>query len=102
MAFQLPNPEQFKRLGAEMGMDITTEYAQSVINFVKPFADGYLMIAAQADELPAIRYLRGGLYRPEGEENKYGAWAVKTSIKGAETPARGLRSRTPTAWPACR
>ena len=84
MAFKLPNQDQLRAVGAEMGMDITPDYAKSVIDFIKPFADGYRMIAALADELPPIKYPRGGFYRPEGEENKYGAWAVKTQIKGAK------------------
>jgi amidase len=85
MAFQLPNQDQLKKLGAEMGMDIVTDYAQLIIDYMKPLADGYRMIAAQADELPPIKYPRGGFYRPEGEKNKYGAWTVKMSITGAET-----------------
>ena len=85
MAFKLPNHEQLKQVGSEMGMDVTPDYAQSVIEFLKRFADGYRVIATVADELPPVKYPRGGFYRPEGDENKYGAWAVKTSIKGAES-----------------
>jgi amidase len=85
MAFKLPNQDQLRKLGAEMGMDITPDYAQAVIEFMKPFADGYRMIAAMGDELPPIKYPRGAFYRPEGDENKYGAWAAKFSIKGAKS-----------------
>jgi amidase len=85
MAFKLPNQDQLRKVGAEMGMDITPDYAQAVIDYIKPFADGYRMIAALGDELPPIKYPRGGFYRPEGEENRYGAWALKTSIKGAKS-----------------
>jgi amidase len=85
MAFKLPNQDQLRAVGAEMGMDITPDYAQSVIEFIKPFADGYRMIAALADELPPIKYPRGGFHRPEGDENKYGAWAQKVHIKGAKS-----------------
>lgn len=85
MAFKLPNHDQLKKVGAEMGMDITPDYAQAVIDYIKPFADGYRMIMAQSDELPPIKYPRGGFHRPEGDENKHGAWALKTSIKGAKS-----------------
>ena len=64
-------------------MDVTQDYAEAVIEYIKPFAEGYRMIAALPDELPPIKYPRGGFFRPEGDENKHGAWAVKTSIKGA-------------------
>src|SRR5258708_19570682 len=33
--------------------------------------------------VPAVKYPRMPGYRPEGEENKYNAWYVKTEIKGA-------------------
>ena len=83
MAFKLPNPDQLRAIGAELGMDVTQDYAEAVIEYIKPFAEGYRMIAALPDELPPIKYPRGGFFRPEGDENKHGAWAVKTSIKGA-------------------
>jgi hypothetical protein len=85
ITFKLPTHEQLKKVGAEMGMDVPPDYAQSVIEFLKRFAEGYRLIAALGDELPPVRYPRGAFYRPEGDENKYGAWAVKTSIKGAES-----------------
>ena len=34
------------------------------------------------DELPAVKYPRGPGHRPSANENKLGAWYVKTSIKG--------------------
>ena len=85
MEFKLPNPDQLRKLGAEMGMDITADYANQMIEYITPFADGYRMIASLGDELPPIKYPRGGFYRPEGDENKYGAWAVKAHIKGAKS-----------------
>jgi len=83
MSFKLPNQDQIRDIGAELGMDLTAQYADSVIDFLKPFADGYRLIAALPDELPPVKYPRGSGYRPEGDENKYGAWMVKTHIKGA-------------------
>jgi amidase len=83
MAFKLPSHDQLRKIGADLGMEVTADYAQAMIDFVKPFAEGYRTIAALPDELPPIKYPRGGFYRPDGEENKYGAWAVKAHIKGA-------------------
>jgi amidase len=85
MAFKLPTQDQIRALAGELGMDITAQYAQEFIDYIAPFAEGYRQIAALPDELPPIKYPRAGYYRPEGEENKYGAWLVKTSIKGAKT-----------------
>ena len=33
--------------------------------------------------LPPVSYPRTPGYRPQGEENRYGAWYVKTTIEGA-------------------
>src|SRR6202158_5904223 len=37
------------------------------------------------DYVPAVKYPRTPGYRPEGEENKYNAWYVKTTVKGASS-----------------
>src|SRR5437016_9130860 len=44
------------------------------------------------DYVPAVKYPRTPGYRPEGEENKYNAWYVKTTIKGA--PSGKLAGKT--------
>jgi len=84
MSFKLPTIDQLRAIGAELGMDITDDYAKSVISFITPFAEGYRAVAALADDLPPVKYPRGSGYRPEGEENKYGAWALKIRIQGAK------------------
>src|SRR3977135_3414389 len=43
----------------------------------------YDMVDAMADYVPAVTYPRTPGYRPEGDENKYNAWYVKTTVKGA-------------------
>jgi amidase len=85
MSFKLPNIDQLQAIGAGLGMDITEDYAQSVVNYLGPFAAGYRAIEALPDELPPVKYPRTPGYRPEGDENKYGAWAVKTHIQGAKS-----------------
>jgi amidase len=85
MSFKLPTTDQVRRLGEDLGMDLTDDYANSVVNFIRPFADGYRQLASLPDDVPPIKHPRGAFYRPEGDENKYGAWAVKAHIKGAKT-----------------
>jgi amidase len=85
MAFKLPNQDQLRKIGADLGMDLTPDYADAVIEYIKPFAEGYRLISSLPDELPPIKHPRAGFYRPEGDENKYGAWMVKTRIKGSES-----------------
>src|ERR1700751_3859151 len=83
MSFKMPSTEQIRKLGDALGIDVTDSYADSVIDFIKPFADGYRLITSLADDVPEIKYPRSGFYLPEGEENKHGAWIVKAQIKGA-------------------
>ncbi|MFP3435752.1 amidase, partial [Paraburkholderia sp. SIMBA_061] len=45
--------------------------------------DAYDAIDALPDYLPTIAYPRTPGYRPEGDENRYGAWARKSTIHGA-------------------
>jgi amidase len=85
MTFKLPSTDQVRKLGEDLGMELTAEYANSVINFITPFAASYGELDALADEVPPVKYPRATYYRPEGDENKYNAWLVKTSIKGAKS-----------------
>jgi amidase len=84
MTFKLPTIDQIRSVGAGVGMDITDSYAKSVIDYVAPFAEGYRSLVGMPDYIPPVKYPRTSGYRPEGEENKYGAWIVKISIKGAK------------------
>lgn len=85
MTFKLPSTKQLRELGDSLGIDITDGYANSVIGFIKPFGEGYSLLASLPDDVPEIKYPRGKYYRPEGEENKHGAWIAKTQIKGASS-----------------
>jgi amidase len=85
MAFHVPTAEQIKALAADMGMELTDDYAQSMRAFLAPFAEGYRLVEQLPDCVPEVKYPRTPGYRPEGEENRYGAWLVKTHIKGAKS-----------------
>ena len=83
MSFKLPSADQVRQIGDELGMELTADYANGFINYIRPFADGFRLLAALPDDVPAVKYPRGAYYRPQGDENKYGAWIAKTHIKGA-------------------
>jgi amidase len=83
MSFKLPSNDQVRELGEALGMEVTEGYADSLINFIRPFGEGYRLLAALPDDVPPVKHPRGAYYRPQGEENRYGAWMVKTHIKGA-------------------
>jgi amidase len=77
MTFKLPSVDQMRLVGSEIGMDITETYTKSVTGYISPFAEGYRTIVGLPDDVPPVKYPRSSGYRPEGDENKYGAWAVK-------------------------
>ena len=85
MSFKLPSTGQVRTLGDRLGIEVTEDYAKSFIDIVRPFGEGYRLLASLPDDVPAIKYPRGGYYRPEGDENRHGAWIAKTSVKGAST-----------------
>jgi amidase len=59
---------------------------------MQPNFAAYDAVAAMPDYLPIVKYPRTPGYKPEGEENKYNAWYVKTTVKGA--PAGKLAGKT--------
>ena len=73
MSFKLPSPDQVRKLGDGLGMEVTEDYAKAFIDFIRPFSDGYRLLAALPDDVPTVKYPRAAYYRPEGDENKYGA-----------------------------
>src|SRR5260370_41040927 len=83
MSFKMPSTEQLRELGDSLGIGVSDSYAKSFTDFIKPFAEGYRLIASLPDDVPEIKYPRGGYYRPVGEENKHGSWISKAAIKGA-------------------
>ena len=105
MSFKLPTTDQLREIGENLGMDITPDYADGVIRYLAPLAAGYRELLALPDDLPPVKYPRGGYYRPEGEENRYGAWIAKSRSRarpGASSPAKRSPSRIPMRSPAFR
>lgn len=84
MTFKLPTTDQLLEAGEELGMDLTATYAGEIRDYIAPFVDAYNLIGTLPDYLPEVKYPRTPGYRPEGDENKYGAWYVKTTIQGAK------------------
>ena len=84
MTFKLPTIDQIVLSVLALAWTLPTLYAKSVIDYVAPFAEGYRSLVGMPDYIPPVKYPRTSGYRPEGEENKYGAWIVKISIKGAK------------------
>ena len=81
--FEKPGIVQLRQAAQQLGMNPSDDYLRAVEEIVGPLSQAYGLLDAMPDEVPAVKYPRGQAYRPQGDENRYGAWYVKTSIKGA-------------------
>ena len=80
--FQKPTVVDLRRAAQELGMNPSDDYLLAVEEIVTPLAGAYAALDGVPDELPPVKYPRGPAHRPGQEENRHGAWYVKTSIKG--------------------
>jgi amidase len=90
--FESPSIADLRAAAQQLGMTPSEDYLRAVAEITAPLSQAYAALDAMADELPAVKYPRGPMRRPSGDENKYGAWYVKTAIKGRPNgPLAGRR-----------
>ena len=70
MSFKMPSTDQVRKLGDSLGMEVTEDYANAFINFIRPFGDGYRLLASLPDDVPMVKYPRGTYYRPGGRRKQ--------------------------------
>jgi amidase len=83
MAVKRPTFSQLDDVARSLGITLAPKELELYHTLLQPNFDAYDAIDAMADYLPAVKYPRTQGCRPEGEENKYGAWYYKSTIKGA-------------------
>ena len=83
MAVKRPTLEQLQDVALSLGIHLSPEQVNTYNTLLQGNFDAYDVVDAMPDYLPTVSYPRTPGYRPVGEENKYGAWYVKTTIKGA-------------------
>src|SRR4029077_18377567 len=81
--FEKPGIADLRQAAQQLGMNPSDDYLHAVDEIVGPRSRAYAALDAMPDEVPAVKYPRGQAYRPQRDENRYGAWYVKTAIKGA-------------------
>src|SRR5260370_16016920 len=85
MAVRRPTLDQLRSVAEDLGMHMGHEQLKAYDALMRPNYAAYEAVDAMPDYVPAVKYPRTPGYRPEGEENKYNAWDVKTEIKGASS-----------------
>jgi amidase len=80
---KLPTPAQLAELAAELGFTMSDEELEVHLEAMRPNIDAYNAVDRMPQTLPPVKYPRTPGYRPVGEENRFGAWYVKTTIEGA-------------------
>mgnify|MGYP003418914758 CR=1 FL=1 len=83
MAVKRPTLDQLQDVALSLGIHLSPEQASTYNTLLQGNFDAYDVVDAMPDYLPVVTYPRTPGYRPTGAENKYGAWYVKTTIKGA-------------------
>jgi amidase len=83
MGVKRPTLAQLEEVASSLGMHLSESQLASYNALLQPNFDAYDAIDAMPDYVPRVAYPRTPGYRPSGEENKYGAWYVKSEIKGA-------------------
>ena len=90
--FEKPSIADLREAAKQINMHPSEEYLRAVEEIVAPLAGAYAALDEVADELPPVKYSRGEARWPSPEENRHGAWYVKTSVKGREGgPLAGRR-----------
>jgi amidase len=83
---------QLYEVAQSLGFELSRDELETFNTLLQPNFDAYDVVDGAADFLPEVKYPRTPGYRPEGEENKYGAWYYKSTIKGA--PSGKLAGKT--------
>ena len=83
MTVKRPTADQLRAVAADLGMSMSDADLASYLGIMQANFAAYDVVAAMPDYLPTVKYPRAPGYKPEGEENKYNAWYVKTRINGA-------------------
>ncbi|QSN64302.1 amidase [Caballeronia sp. M1242] len=85
MAVKRPTPAQLDEVATSLGMHLSEEQLSTYHAMLQANFDAYDVIDSLPDYVPRVTYPRTPGYRPSADENRYGAWYVKTEVKGAPT-----------------
>ena len=82
---KLPTVDDLRDVASDLGMSMSDDELSQHRSALEGSFAAYNAIDQMPDEVPAVTYPRLPGVRPSAEDNKYGAWYVKTNIEGAAT-----------------
>jgi len=85
MHIQEPSLNELREVATKLHFKMSNAELKAFKDVIAPNFEAYNLIDEADDFLPEVKYPRTPGITPEKEENKYGAWYVKTSIKGASS-----------------
>jgi amidase len=80
---KVPTLAQLGEVAAELGFALSDADLAAHCEALLPAIGAYNLVDRLPDELPPVNYPRLPGRRPLPEENRYGAWYIKTEIAGA-------------------
>ncbi len=80
-----PTLHELRQVAADLGMAFSDEDLAQHLAAVTSSVAAFNLIDRTPDEKPPVKYPRTAGYRPSGEENKYGAWYIKTIVEGSSS-----------------
>ena len=80
---KIPTLEQLREVAVELGLTFPDADLAAHREALVPSFAAYNSLDRMPDELPPVTYPRLPGRRPTPEENRYGAWYVKSEIEGA-------------------
>lgn len=92
MSVRRPTAEELRVAAAEIGLTLDADASRSFLGLMQGLFDRYDAVDAMIEPLPPVRYPRTPGTRPDPADNPFGAWAIRTRIRGA--PRGPLFGRT--------
>ncbi len=82
MTVRRPSSSDVKTVAAELGMTLSDSAAQTYHDLMQGLLDAYDAVEDMEAALPATAYPREDASRPSADDNPFGAWAARGTIKG--------------------
>jgi amidase len=87
-----PSLAQMKEIVSSLHLSMSDAEILEYMAVLEPTFQAYDRVQQLPDNLPPVKYPRTPGYRPNGNENRLGAWAVKSEVRGAASgPLAGKR-----------